>query len=47
MLTSGIEHPRHAVTSAAALRLIALIAIVLALPKAKQKATLDESVDEQ
>ena len=47
MLTSGIEHPRHAVTSAAALRLIALIAIVLALPKAKQKVTLDESADEQ
>ena len=47
MLTSGIEHPRHAVTSAAALRLIALIAVVLAMPKAKQKAMPDESVDEQ
>ena len=47
MLTSGIEHPRHAVTTAAALRLIALVAIVFALPKAKQKAVLDESADEQ
>lgn len=47
MMTSGIEHPRHAVTSSAALRLIALCAIVLALPKAKQKVTLDESDDEQ
>lgn len=47
MLTSGIEHPRHAVTSAAALRLIALVAIVFALPKANQKAELDESVAEQ
>lgn len=47
MLTSGIEHPRHAVTSAAALRLIALVAIVFALPKAKQKAEFDESADEQ
>jgi hypothetical protein len=46
MLTSGIEHPRHAVTSAAAIRLIALIAIVLAMPRAKPKAELDESVDE-
>jgi len=47
MLTSGIEHPRHAVTSATALRLIALVAVVLAMPKAKQKAMPDESVDEQ
>jgi hypothetical protein len=46
MLTSGIEHPRHAVTSAVAVRLIALVAIVLALPRAKTKAELDESVDE-
>lgn len=47
MLTSGIEHPRHAVTSAAALRLIALVAAVSALPRAKQKAMPDEFVDEQ
>lgn len=47
MLTSGIEHPRHAVTSAAALRLIAVVAVVLAMPKAKQKAMLGGSVDEQ
>lgn len=43
MLTSGIEHPRHAVTSAAALRLIALIAVLLALPRVTSKEALDES----
>jgi hypothetical protein len=46
MLTSGIEHPRHAVTSAVALRLIALSAIVIAMPKATQKAKLDALDDE-
>ena len=43
MLTSGIEHPRHAVTSSAALRLVALIAVLLALPRATPKAELDVS----
>jgi hypothetical protein len=47
MLTSGIEHPRHAVTSAVAMRLIPLVAVVLALPRTKPKAELDESVDER
>ena len=47
MLTSGIEHPRHAVTSAVAVRLIALVAVVHALPRATAKATLDESDDER
>jgi hypothetical protein len=47
MLTSGIEHPRHAVTSAAALRLVSLVAVVLALPRARPQAELDESVDER
>lgn len=46
MLTSGIEHPRHAVTSAAALRLIALVALVFAMPRAMQKAKLDAPDDE-
>ncbi len=46
MLSSGIEHPRHAVTSAAALRLIACVSAVLALPCARQKANIDGSVVE-
>jgi hypothetical protein len=47
LLTSGIEHPRHAVTSAVALRLIALVALVYALPRATQRQELDELVDER
>lgn len=46
MLTSGIEHPRHAVTTAVALRLVAFTAAVMAMPQAMQKAKLDEHDDE-
>ena len=46
MLTSGIEHPRHAVTSAAALRLTTLVALVFAMPKPMQKAKLGAPDDE-
>lgn len=47
LLTSGIEHPRHAVTSAVAVRLIALVALVYALPGATQRQELDELADER
>jgi hypothetical protein len=47
LLTSGIEHPRHSVTSAVALRLICIVALVFALPKATQNQELDEHVDER
>jgi len=47
LLTSGIEHPRHSVTSAVALRLISIVALVYALPKAKRNQELDERVDER
>lgn len=47
MLTSGIEHPRHAVTTAVAVRLVALVAVVFALPAARSKAELDEFVGER
>lgn len=46
LLTSGIEHPRHAVTSAVALRLIAIVVLVYALPRATQSQALDEHADE-
>jgi hypothetical protein len=47
LLTSGIEHPRHSVTSAVALRLIAIVALVYALPRATQNQALDEHADER
>jgi hypothetical protein len=47
LLTSGIEHPRHSVTSAVALRLIAIVALVYALPRATQHQELDELADER
>ena len=47
MLTSGIEHPRHAVTSAVALRLTALAAAIYAMPRSTPQAAPDESVDER
>jgi hypothetical protein len=46
LLTSGIEHPRHSVTSAVALRLIAIMALVYALPRATRNRGLDELADE-
>ena len=46
LLTSGIEHPRHSVTSAVAVRLIAIVALVYALPRATQNRELDEHADE-
>lgn len=46
LLTSGIEHPRHSVTSAVALRLIAIVALVFALPRATRNQELDELADE-
>ena len=47
VLASGIEHPRHSVTSAVALRLIAIVALVYALPRARQNRELDELADER
>jgi len=47
LLASGIEHPRHSVTSAVALRLIAIVALVYALPRARQNGELDELADER
>ena len=47
LLASGIEHPRHSVTSAVALRLIAIATLVYALPRARQNRELDELVDER
>ena len=47
LLASGIEHPRHSVTSAVALRLIAIVALVYALPRAKRNQELDELADER
>jgi membrane protein YdbS with pleckstrin-like domain len=46
LLTSGIEHPRHSVTSAVALRLLAIVALVYALPRATRNRELDELADE-
>jgi hypothetical protein len=46
-LASGIEHPRHSVTSAVALRLIAIVALVYALPRAMRNQELDELADER
>jgi hypothetical protein len=46
LLASGIEHPRHSVTSAVALRLIAIVALIYALPQARQNRELDELADE-
>jgi hypothetical protein len=45
LLTSGIEHPRHSVTSAVALRLIAIVALVYVLPAATRNRELDEHAD--
>jgi hypothetical protein len=47
LLASGIEHPRHSVTSAVALRLIAIVALVYALPRVRQNRELDELADER
>jgi hypothetical protein len=47
LLASGIEHPRHSVTSAVALRLIAIVALVYALPRAMRNQELDELADER
>jgi hypothetical protein len=47
LLTSGIEHPRHSVTSAVAVRLIAIVALVYALPRATQNRELDEHAHER
>jgi hypothetical protein len=46
LLASGIEHPRHSVTSAVALRLIAIVALVYALPRSTRNRGLDELADE-
>jgi hypothetical protein len=47
LLSSGIEHPRHSVTSAVALRLIAIVALVHALPRATRNREPAELVDER
>jgi hypothetical protein len=47
LLASGIEHPRHSVTSAVALRLIAVVALVYALPRATRNREPDELADER
>ena len=47
LLTSGIEHPRHAVTSAVAVRLIAIVVLVYALPRATQRQEPDELAGER
>jgi hypothetical protein len=46
LLASGIEHPRHSVTSAVALRLIAIVALVHTLPRAMRNQEIDELADE-
>lgn len=47
LLTSGIEHPRHSVTSAVALRLITIVSLVYAFPKTTRSRVPAEPDDER
>jgi hypothetical protein len=45
LLASGIEHPRHASAAAVAIRVLALSAVVLALPGRRSAIPVDEFDD--